>query len=104
VGDFSELSVAPGADERHYFVLGSTPDCEAQVADVQVSASSVTNLECLAEDPRDPSGTNLRAPLAIATTADLVVVQVGNDLMVSHHGGNDFATVGPADEPSDAAS
>jgi hypothetical protein len=84
-GDFRDLSVAPGSQDGHYFVFGRTSDCAAQVADVKVADNSVTNLLCLGND---------RAPLAIATAADSVVVQVGDDLMVSDDGGEHFAAVG----------
>ena len=43
--------------------------------------------ECLPDD---------KAPLAIATAGDRVVVQVGADLMVSDDEGDTFTLVGPA--------
>jgi hypothetical protein len=84
-GGFGSLSVAPGPDDGQYFVFGTTGDCTAGLGLLDTADQSVANLPCLGEN---------QAPLAIATTADMVVVQVGNDLMVSDDGGESFATVG----------
>jgi hypothetical protein len=97
---FEDLSVTPTPDGKAYYALGGTDKCLAQVATVVPEEDSPALGECLPED---------RAPLAITTAGDRVVVQVGADLMVSEDEGDSFTLVGPAqpattETPTDTAS
>ena len=93
-GGFDDLSVAAGPRTGRYYVFGSTVDCSAQVASFATQQQSVDGLACL--DPTEEDGQVVpdKAPLAIAAAGDHVVVQLGNDLMVSDDGGLTFAIVG----------
>jgi hypothetical protein len=82
---YDQLSVAGGLRAGRYFVLGATAQCPAQVGTAAAGLQSVSSLECLGGD---------RAPLGIAAAGNNVVVQVGNDLMVSDDGGQNFSAVG----------
>ncbi len=86
--DYKQLSVTAGPDDERYFVLGATPDCAASVGLSSPEDQSVDELECFGDD---------RAPLAIASADGVLVVQLGNDLLVSEDDGESFDTVG---EPS----
>jgi hypothetical protein len=81
---FDQLSVAGGPRSGRYFVFGATAECGARVAAASSSQPSVTMLACLGGE---------RGPLAIAAAGGYVVVQVGDDLMVSEDGGRHFADV-----------
>jgi hypothetical protein len=84
-GGFTQLSVAPGSATGRYYVLGATDDCGARVGLVRALDQSVSDLECFDDN---------RAPLAVASTSDLLVVQVGNDLLVSRDAGESFEALG----------
>jgi hypothetical protein len=94
VSGFEDLSVTPIPGGQGYYVLGGTGRCLAQVATVVPDADKPKLGECLPDD---------KAPLAIATAGDRVVVQVGADLMVSDDQGDSFDLVGPA-QPTDVTS
>jgi hypothetical protein len=82
--DYSQLNVAPGPDDERYFVLGATAECTASFGIATPVDQSVEELTCFAED---------KAPLAIASAAGLLVIQLGNDLRVSRDDGETFETV-----------
>ncbi len=95
VPGFSNPSVTPHPDADTYYAFGSAAGCVAQVAVLVPDTAEPELGECLADD---------RAPLAIATAGDRVVVQVGADLMVGDADGKKFTLVGPAQPtPSDSA-
>jgi hypothetical protein len=96
--NYLQLSVAAGPDDESYFVLGTTDDCTASVAISTPETDSVDELECFDDD---------KAPLAIASAGGLLVVQLGNDLLVSDDDGETFETLGepsPVEESAAAAS
>lgn len=86
---FTGLSAAPGPRDSRYFVLGATSSCSAQVGSVDTVGGSVDSLACL-----DPDTGRTRAPLAIVTSGEELVVQVGDDLLVSSDQGESFAPLG----------
>ncbi len=88
---YTNLSVTPAPTEEHYYAFGTTVGCVAQVAEVGVDDDPTETLACLGAD---------RAPLAIATSGDRVVVQVGDDLMVSSDEGKTFTPVAPDETTS----
>jgi hypothetical protein len=89
-GGYDDLSVAAGPRTGRFYVFGSTADCPAQVASASAEQQAVVALECLDPDEVDSH----KAPLAIAAAGGQVVVQLGNDLMVSDDGGQSFTPVG----------
>jgi hypothetical protein len=97
VSDYDQLSVTAGPTRGSYVVFGTTQDCLASVGVAVPDVPDVDQLQCFNEN---------KAPLAIASAGDLLVVQLGNDLRVSRDGGATFDTVGEpsADETSAAAS
>ncbi len=76
-----------------YYVFGSNANCVAQVATVSADSQAPVVGKCFDGN---------RGALAVATAGDRVLVQVGEDLMVSDNGGADFTPVGP--EPAPASS
>ena len=80
-----QLSVAPSTQPGHYYAFGSSSDCAAQLTEIVVSPPSTNTLACLG------SG---KAPLAVATSGTRIVIQLGNDLMVSTNKGATFSPVG----------
>ena len=94
-GFLLDVSVTPTPDGQAYYVVGGTDKCLAQVATVVAGADDPELGACLPAD---------KAPLAIATAGDRVVVQVGADLMVSDDEGDSFTLVGPAQPASTEAS
>jgi hypothetical protein len=89
VAGYEQLSVAPGDGVGRYFVFGATERCDAHLGEFDASTASVSPIACLHDDEIGP-----RAPLAIARAGDRLVVQGGNDLMVSSDGGSEFTPVG----------
>ena len=87
VSDFSSLNVTPHPDGESFYVFGTSADCVAQVATFVLGTDEPEKGDCLEGN---------RAPLAIATSGDRVIVQVGADLMVSDDEGDSFTLVGPA--------
>jgi len=81
VDGFDAASMVSAGGGARYYVVGATGDCGAQVGTLDVTSQEVTTLECLGGE---------RAPLGIAADGDQVVVQVGNDVMVSTDGGQSF--------------
>jgi hypothetical protein len=77
-----------------YYVFGSYARCVAQVATVTASSRAPVLGECLEGN---------RGALAIATSGTRVIVQVGEELMVSDDEGEKFITVGPASTASTSA-
>jgi hypothetical protein len=86
VAGFDHLSVTPRPDGKSYYAFGSTGDCVAQVAIVRPGGDEPVPGDCRREN---------KAPLAITTAGDRVVIQVGADLMVSDNEGASFTLVGP---------
>lgn len=96
--EYSQLSVTTGFDPDSYFLFGATDKCAASVAVARTVAATVEEVDCFDED---------KTPLAIASAGRLLVLQLGNDLMVSRDEGDSFETVGePAavEDPSSAES
>jgi hypothetical protein len=86
--DYDQLSATAGPADGQFFVFGSTEDCQASVGLTLPDDQAPEERECFTED---------KAPLAIASAEDLLVIQLGNDLLVSRDEGASFETVG---EPS----
>jgi hypothetical protein len=85
-GSLSHLSVAAGARPGHFYAFGSTAKCDAVLSDVDTSSPSPTTT-CLGESNK--------LPLAVVTSGDRLLLQLGFDLMVSDDGGHTFDPVGP---------
>jgi hypothetical protein len=83
--DFDEPSVAGAPRAGRYYVFGPTAGCEAQVAALAEAQQSLTKLTCIGED---------RVPQAIAAAGRYVVVQIGDDVMVSEDAGRSFVAAG----------
>ena len=83
---FDQLSVTPSPDEGRYYAFGATAGCGAQVGEVDAETQSIDERACLGDG---------RAPLAIAAAGDLIVLQVGNSVVVSDDGGDNFSPVLP---------
>ena len=69
-----------------FCVFGSTDECPAQVGALGPAQQPVRMLDCLGRDAA--------APLAIAAAGGYVVVQIGDDLMVSEDAGRTFDAAG----------
>ena len=67
-------------------MFGSTDDCPAQVGALGQAQQPISKLDCL-----DLDGA---APLGIAAAGGYVVVQVGDDVMVSEDAGRSFVAAG----------
>jgi len=96
--DYADLSATAGFDEGTFFVFGGTAECTASFAVAVPAVPRVTEQECFEEQ---------KAPLAIASAGDLLVIQLGNDLRVSRDQGETFDPVGetsPEDGETGAAS
>jgi hypothetical protein len=89
VPDYSQISITAAPEAGRYYVFGVSGGCDAQVGVVAADAESVTAKACLDDDTLGS-----RAPLAIATAGDRVIVQVGDDLMVSDDEGETFTVFG----------
>jgi hypothetical protein len=83
--EYEQLSATPGPTDDQYFVFGDTEDCVASVGLTSSDSQDVEELQCFSER---------KAPLAIASAGDLLVIQLGNDLKVSRDDGGHFDTVG----------
>jgi hypothetical protein len=86
VPGYENLSVAGAPRADRYFVFGSTPACPAQVAALRGAQQSVTQLDCV--------GVDGAVPQAIAAAGGYVVVQIGDDVMVSEDAGQTFVAAG----------
>jgi hypothetical protein len=85
-GGFAKVSVAGAPRSDRFFVFGSTDACPAQVGALGQTQQPINNLACL-----DVDGA---APLGIAAAGGYVVVQIGDDVMVSEDGGRKFVAAG----------
>jgi hypothetical protein len=84
---YSGLSVSAATRAGDYYTLGTTDDCVAQVGVLARNRQTVRAADCLDSD------TEPRSPLAIASAGDLVVVQIGEQLMASEDRGSSFDVV-----------
>ncbi len=85
-GGFANVSVAGAPRSGRLLVFGSTDECPAQVGALGPAQQPVRMLDCLDLDAA--------APLGIAAAGGYVVVQIGDDVMVSEDAGRTFDAAG----------